>query len=86
MRELYDFISSLPPKTYTLVAVLLGMLLIDDLTPAEQRSLGGLFVLIGEVIWVNSSQEELLIERQRKGQMTAMQRDIENLKKRSGMY
>jgi hypothetical protein len=81
MRELYNFLSSLPPREYILVAVLIGMLLTNDLTPDEQRALGGFFSIIGQVLWVNSSQTELLISRDEYNQLVNMKREIERIKR-----
>lgn len=51
---------SLPPRTMTTIAVLLGYLMIDDLTADEQNTLGNFLILIGQVLETNSAQQQLL--------------------------
>lgn len=63
MRELYDLIFSLPPRSFTLVAILFGFILIDDLTAAEQNALGNFIILIGQVLETNSAQQQLVQNR-----------------------
>jgi hypothetical protein len=47
-------------KTFTLSAIIIGYILIDDLTPAEQNSLGNWFMLIGQVLSTNSAQQQVI--------------------------
>lgn len=48
---------------YTTSAFIIGLLLCDDLTPAEQNALGGWFMLVGQTISTNSGQQQLLNNR-----------------------
>lgn len=82
MGELYDLILSLPPKAYILLAVILGMILTEDLNPLEQRSLGGFFVLLGETIWVNATQTEVLDQKSGNSELARLRRDVDILKQR----
>lgn len=50
-------------KTFTLSAIIIGYILIDDLTPAEQNSLGNWFMLIGQVLSTNSAQQQVINNR-----------------------
>ena len=66
---------------YTSSAFLIGLLLCDDLTPAEQNSLGNWFMLVGQALCTNSAQQQLLNNRTNKA--TAYNSHIinDNLKK-----
>lgn len=50
-------------KTFTLSAIIIGYILIDDLTPAEQNSLGNWFMLIGQILSTNSAQQQVINNR-----------------------
>lgn len=80
MRDLYDFIFNLPQKPLTLVALLFGLILIDDLTPNEQNSLGNFIMLVGQVLETSAAQGQLL--RSRTQSTTNYSNDIERLKKK----
>ena len=51
------------PIIYTSSAFVIGILLCDDLTPAEQNSLGNWFMLVGQTLCTNSAQQQLLNNR-----------------------
>lgn len=57
----------LPPNTpapiFDLSAVIIGFILIDESTPAEQNALGNWFMLIGQVLCTNSAQQQVLNNR-----------------------
>jgi hypothetical protein len=61
------------------------MLLIDDLNPDEQRALGGFFALIGEVLWVNSSQVVMLTNRMETNRLINMEKELQVIKKKMGI-
>lgn len=42
-------------KTFTLSAVVVGILLIGDLNPTEQNALGNWFELVGQILETNGS-------------------------------
>ena len=48
---------------YTSSAFIIGLLLCDELTPAEQNSLGNWFMLVGQTLSTNASQQQLLNNR-----------------------
>lgn len=58
-----NIVPSVNSKTYTLSAIIIGYLLIDEATPAEQNSLGNWFMLIGQVLCTNSAQQQVLNNR-----------------------
>lgn len=41
-------------KAYTVSATIVGFLLIDDLTPAEQNALGGWLMLVAQILQTNA--------------------------------
>lgn len=49
--------------TFTTSAFIIGLLLCDDSTPAEQNALGGWFMLVGQTLCTNSGQQQLLNNR-----------------------
>lgn len=52
-----------PANIFTLSAIIIGYILIDEATPAEQNSLGNWFMLIGQVLSTNSAQQQVLNNR-----------------------
>lgn len=54
------FTSNIDASTFTISAFLIGYLLLDDLDPAEQNSVGNWFMMIGQVLCTNSAQQQVL--------------------------
>lgn len=54
------FTSNVDASTFTISAFLIGYLLLDDLDPAEQNSIGNWFMMIGQVLCTNSAQQQVL--------------------------
>jgi len=50
----------LSPKTFTLLATIIGYMLIDDLTISEQNSLGNFLMLVGQILETNASQAAVI--------------------------
>lgn len=59
----------LPPRTLTLIALLLGFVMIDDLTADEQNALGNFLQLIGQTLETNSAQMQLLQNKEQNNKM-----------------
>lgn len=59
-----DLIKGINSEVFTLSAIVIGYLLIDDSTPAEQNSLGNWFMMIGQVLCTNSAQQQVLNNNQ----------------------
>lgn len=81
-------------KTFSLSAVVIGYLLIDDLTANEQNALGNWLMLIAQVLCTNAFYKQVQSERQNPNNLTnedyvrvlhkminAMQQEMVNLKK-----
>ena len=88
-------IPDVSPKTFTLSAVVIGYLLLDDLTANEQNALGNWLMLVAQLLCTNAFYKQVRQERgieEIKGNeteatiqmmqkmMTAMQKEIDNLK------
>lgn len=58
-----SLVPSLSAPIYTSSAFIIGLLLCDDLTPAEQNSLGNWFMLVGQALCTNSAQQQVLNNR-----------------------
>ncbi|MCI8778623.1 MAG: hypothetical protein HFI87_05690 [Bacilli bacterium] len=58
-----SIIPNVNAKAYSLSAIIVGYLLIDQSTPAEQNALGGWFMLVGQLLSTNSAQQQLLNNR-----------------------
>lgn len=63
-------------KAYSLSAIIVGYLLIDQSTPAEQNALGGWFMLVGQLLSTNSAQQQLLNNRH--GTSNSLNRHVVN--------
>ena len=58
-----NLVPNINAKTFTLSAIIIGYILIDNATPAEQNSLGNWFMLIGQVLCTNSAQQQVINNR-----------------------
>ncbi len=56
-------VPSTPAGEFILSTIIIGYLLIDEMTPTEQNSLGNWFMLIGQVLSTNSAQQQVLNNR-----------------------
>lgn len=72
-----SLVPNISAPIYSTSAFLIGLLLCDDLTPAEQNSLGAWFMLVGQTMSTNSSQQQLLNNR-RKNSMNHFSSSIIN--------
>lgn len=54
---------NIPPKMFSLSAVAIGYLLIDDLTANEQNALGNWLMLIAQVLSTNAFYKQVQTER-----------------------
>ena len=58
-----SLIPNVQARSFTLSAFIIGYILIDEATPAEQNSLGNWFMLIGQVLCTNSAQQQVINNR-----------------------
>lgn len=72
----------LPPRTLTILAVVLGFLMIDDLTAAEQNSLGNFLILIGQVLETNASQLAVVEGNQSNTRLQTLEKKVQALEQR----
>ena len=90
-------IPDISPKTFTLRAVIIGYLLIDDTTANEQNALGNWLMLIAQVLCTNAFYKQVQQERSTstnqpnteqtiqmiQKMIDAMSKEIDNLKKQT---
>lgn len=55
-----NILADINAPTFTLSAIVVGFLLIDDLNPSEQNSIGNWFMMVGQVLCTNASQQQVL--------------------------
>ena len=58
-----NLIPNVPPKIFSLSAVAVGYLLIDDLTANEQNALGNWLMLTAQVLCTNAFYKQVQAER-----------------------
>ena len=90
-------IPDVPPKVFTLSAIIVGYLLIDDTTANEQNALGNWLMLVAQVLCTNAYYKQVQAERNGNNQpppttddtinmlnkvVCAMQEEINELKKK----
>jgi uridine phosphorylase len=56
-------IPDIPPKLFTLSAVAVGYLLIDDTTSNEQNALGNWLMLVAQILCTNAFYKQVAAER-----------------------
>ena len=74
-------IPDISPKTFTLSAVIIGYLLIDDTTANEQNALGNWLMLIAQVLCTNAFYKQVQQERSTSNKNVSNEDGIEMLKK-----
>ena len=55
-----NFLPKIDAYSYTTSAFIIGLLLIDNLTPAEQNSVGNWLIMVGQVLETNASQQQVI--------------------------
>lgn len=63
-----SLVPNISAPIYSSSAFIIGLLLSDDLTSAEQNSLGSWFMLVGQTLCTNASQHQLLNNRKKVSQ------------------
>ena len=58
-----SLIPNIPPKLFSLSAVAVGYLLIDDTTANEQNALGNWLMLVAQVLCTNAFYKQVMQER-----------------------
>lgn len=69
---------SLPPKQFTLLSTIFGLLLLDDLDINQKNALGNFIVSIGQTILTAAAQEQSL--QKDNSQDDQLFQDVEDLK------
>ena len=72
----------LPPELMTAVATVLGFALMGNLDANQQNSLGNFLILVGQLLETSANQSFLLQANQQTDQMEALQRQIDELRRR----
>ena len=62
-RDNTKLVPNTPANIYTLSAIVIGYILLNNSTPAEQNSLGNWFMLIGQALCTNSAQQQVINNR-----------------------
>lgn len=55
-----DILPGIDADTFTLSSMIIGYALIDDLSPAEQNSVGNWFMMVGQVLCTHSAQQQVI--------------------------
>ncbi len=91
-----NLIPNIPPKLFTLSAIAVGYILIDDLTANEQNALGNWLMLVAQVLCTNAFYKQVQSERNQnnskeystedtiamlKNMINAINKEIDELKK-----
>lgn len=87
-----SIIPDVPPKLFSLSAVAVGYILIDDLTANEQNALGNWLMLVAQVLSTNAFYKQVQTERENKDpnnsntiemmekMINALNQELENIK------
>ena len=90
-----NLIPNIPPKLFSLSAVAVGYLLIDDTTANEQNALGNWLMLVAQILCINAFYKQVMQERSLNNtkndneqtivmmqkMMDALQKEIDEIKK-----
>ena len=70
---------NIPPKLFSLSAVAIGYILIDDTTANEQNALGNWLMLVAQVLSTNAFYRAVIVMLEK--MVKALEKEIENIKK-----
>ena len=90
-----NLIPNIPPKLFSLSAVTVGYLLIDDTTENEKNALGNWLMLVAQILCTNAFYKQVMQERgfdnnkndseqtiaMMQKMMDALQKEIDEIKK-----
>ena len=90
-----NLIPNIPPKLFSLSAVTVGYLLIDDMTANEQNAVGNWLMLVAQILCTNAFYKQVMQERgfdnnkndseqtiaMMQKMMDALQKEIDEIKK-----
>ena len=76
-----SIIPNVSPKAFSFSAIIVGYLLIDDLTANEQNSLGNWLMLTAQVLCTNAYYKQVQQERSTSNKNVSNEDGIEMLKK-----
>ena len=65
-----NLVPNIPPKLWSFSAVIVGYLLIDELTANEQNALGNWLMLTAQVLCTNAFYKQVQMERGREDENT----------------
>ena len=63
MRRDFILLPNVPPKLFSLSAVVVGYILIDDMTANEQNAVGNWLMLVAQVLSTNAFYKAVMKER-----------------------
>ena len=86
---------NIPPKLFSLSAVVVGYILIDDMTANEQNAIGNWLMLVAQILCTNAFYKQVMQERgfdnnkndseqtiaMMQKMMDALQKEIDEIKK-----
>lgn len=76
-----SIIPNISPKAFSASAIIVGYLLIDDLTANEQNALGNWLMLTAQVLCTNAFYKQVEQERQTSPQNISQEKEIDILQK-----
>ena len=90
-----SIVPDIPPKAWSFSAIVVGYLLIDDLTANEQNALGNWLMLVAQILCTNAFYKQVMQERglnntkndseqtivMMQKMMDALQKEIDEIKK-----
>lgn len=76
-----NLIPNVPPKVFSASAIVVGYLLIDDLTANEQNALGNWLMLMAQVLCTNAFYKQVQQERMTQSPQNNVTDEITLLKK-----
>lgn len=79
MKSNFDKLFNTNPRYSTIFAVIIGLLLIDDLTVDEQNTLGEWIMLIGQIIVTNANAQYTIESRIKNDQININSKEIKSI-------
>jgi hypothetical protein len=79
MKESFDKLFNTNPKYSTILATILGLILIDNLTSNEQDMLGGWLMLVSQTIVTNANSQKLIESRILKNSININSKELKSI-------
>ncbi len=79
MKENFKDLFNINPRFSTSIAFILGLILLDDLTAAEQNAVGEWLILVGQILLTNSGLQVVIENRLKNNNININSKELKSI-------